>query len=65
VRGILAAAAISFAAAAFILMQVLPAPRTRIDYMVIGTVATFVSLLVLFVLFSRGGGKDLLVRRRK
>ena len=38
-----------FVAVAGIMMRVIPAPHRATDYLVIGAVATFASLLVLFV----------------
>jgi hypothetical protein len=55
---------VAFIAVVAILTQVMPGPRTRTDYLVIGTVGTFVSLLVVFVIWSRGVA-ELLFRRRK
>ena len=37
-----------FAACVGILFQILPGPRTSVDYLVIGGIATFASLLVVF-----------------
>ena len=65
VSGIVAVAAIAFGAVALILMQVMPGPRTKVDYLVIGTAGTFVALLVLFVLLNRGVGNNLFFRRPK
>jgi len=48
---VLASAAICvFAAAAIILLRVIPGPHKDSDYLVIGTLATFASLAVVFVL---------------
>lgn len=65
--GVVAAVAITFAIAAIIMIRVLPNARSGIDYLVIGTVATFASLMVLFLLLSRAvaRGSGLFFRRRK
>jgi len=56
-----------FAAVAFILLQLIPGPHQRTDYLVIGTVATFVSLVVLFIVLINTWVKtpDLFGRRRE
>jgi hypothetical protein len=54
--------AIAFIATAAILMQAMPDEKTRMDYLVIGTAATFVSLVAVFLLMGRQG---LFFRRRK
>jgi uncharacterized membrane protein len=47
---VLAAAAMCvFAAVATILLRVIPSPHKDSDYLVIGTLATFAALLVVFV----------------
>jgi hypothetical protein len=46
---------VAFLATAAILMRLIPAPRKETDYLVIGTLATFAALAVLFVtLFGAG-----------
>ena len=56
-----------FAAVAAILLQVVPGPHRSTDYLVIGTLATFVSLLVLFVVLIKTWVKvpDLFGRKRE
>ena len=56
-----------FAAVAAILLQVIPGPHESTDYLVIGTLATFVSLLVLFVVLIKTWVKvpDLFGRKRE
>lgn len=58
---------IVFAAVAAILLQVIPGPHQSTDYLVIGTLATFVSLLVLFVVLIKTWVKvpDLFGRKRE
>ncbi len=47
-----------FAAVAGIMLKVMPGPLKDSDYLVIGTVATMVSLLALFVLLVTTSGKS-------
>ena len=57
-----------FAAVAGIMLKVMPAPLKDSDYLIIGSVATMVSLLLLFVLLIVRSGKASNVffkRRRK
>ena len=42
-----------FAAVALIFSRVIPGPHRPVDYLVIGTAATFVALLTLFVLLLK------------
>jgi hypothetical protein len=42
-----------FAAVALIFSRVIPGPHRPVDYLVIGTAATFVALLTLFVLLVK------------
>ena len=56
--GLAGALVFIFAAAAGIMVKVMPGPLKDSDYMVIGTVATMVSLLVLFVLLITTSGKS-------
>jgi hypothetical protein len=42
------AACIAFAVIALVLLQVLPPPRSKNDYMIAGTVATLAALLTIF-----------------
>ena len=46
-----------FAAVSVITLKVMPAPLKDSDYLIIGSVATLVSLLVLFVLLVTTSGK--------
>ena len=59
--------ALVFAAVAAGLFQVMPGPFRKMDYLVIGTLATFASLLVLFLVLIRTWVKapDLFFKRRK
>jgi uncharacterized membrane protein len=57
-----------FAAVAGIMLKVMPAPLKDSDYLIIGSVATMLSLLLLFVLLIVRSGKASNVffkRRRK
>jgi hypothetical protein len=56
-----------FAAVAGIMLKVMPAPLKDSDYLIIGSVATMVSLLLLFVLITATSGKGASVffKRRK
>jgi hypothetical protein len=56
-----------FAGAAAVLLRILPEPHREVDYLVVGAVATFVSLIVLFVVLSKTWVKDpnLFFRRRR
>ena len=45
--------ALVFCAVAAILLRVMPGPNTHTDYLVIGTIATFISLIVLFLILTR------------
>jgi len=48
----------SFAVTAAILLKLIPAPRKETDFLVIGTLSTFVALVVLFgALFGAGAVK--------
>jgi drug/metabolite transporter (DMT)-like permease len=46
--GVVVAAAVVFAGSVLILTRIWPGVPSRTDYLVIGTVATFASLIVLF-----------------
>ncbi len=46
-----------FAAVAGIMLKVMPAPLKDSDYLIIGSVATMVSLVLLFVLLIATSGK--------
>lgn len=56
-----------FAVVAAILSRVIPSPLRSTDYLVIGTVATFVSLVVLFLVLVKTWVKapDLFYKRRE
>ena len=56
-----------FAAVAGIMLKVMPAPLKDSDYLIIGSVATMVSLLLLFVLLNATSGKasSVFFKRRK
>jgi len=49
--------ALIFAAVAGIMLKVMPAPLKDSDYLVIGTVATLVSMVAIFLLLVKGSGK--------
>ena len=56
-----------FAAVAGIMLRLMPAPLKDSDYLVIGTVATLVSMLVLFLLLIAASGRksNVFFKRRK
>ncbi|MCP5111167.1 MAG: hypothetical protein GY953_10055 [bacterium] len=56
-----------FAAVAIVLRQVIPGPHTSTDYLVIGTISTFISLTVLFVVLIKTWVKtpDLFYKRKE
>jgi hypothetical protein len=56
-----------FAAVAVIMLKVMPAPLKDSDYLIIGSVATLVSLLALFVVVVTTSGKasSVFFKRRK
>ncbi len=56
-----------FFTVAAILSQVIPSPHKNTDYLVIGSVATFVSLLVLFAILLKTWVKqpDVFYKQRK
>ena len=56
-----------FAAVAGIMLKVMPAPLKDSDYLIIGSVATMVSLLLLFVLLvaTSGRSSNVFFKRRK
>ena len=56
-----------FAAVAGIMLKVMPAPLKDSDYLIIGSVATMVSLALLFVLLIVTSGKasNVFFKRRK
>jgi hypothetical protein len=41
-----------FAAAVAILLRVMPGPHRQVDYLVIGAIATFAAMLVLFLILT-------------
>ena len=55
-----------FAVVALVMFRLIPAPHKDTDYLVIGTVATFVALLVLFVVLLKTWVKqpDVFFKRR-
>ena len=64
------AVAVIFVAVAAILMKLIPAPRKDSDYLVIGSVATLVSLAAVFVLVTSttrkpGDGSGVFFKRRR
>jgi hypothetical protein len=61
------ALALIFAAVAGVMLKAMPAPLKDSDYLIIGSVATMVSLLMLFVLVTATSGKGASVffKRRK
>jgi hypothetical protein len=55
-----------FAAVAGIMLKVMPTPLKDSDYLIIGSVATMVSLLILFVLVvATSGNRSVFFKRRK
>ena len=58
--------ALLFGVTAGILVKVLPGPLGDVDYLVVGAIATFVSMLALFFILIRGGAKmpDVFFKRR-
>jgi len=65
---VLAAAAVCvFAASVLILLRVIPVPHKDSDYLVIGTLATFASLAVVFVVLVTTYFRDptAFIKRRK
>jgi len=65
--GIAVALAVIFAVVAGIMLKLMPSPLKDSDYLVIGTVATLVSMLALFLLLVKTSGKqsNIFVKRRK
>jgi len=43
----------AFVAVALIFTQVIPGPRTAVDYLVIGTASTFAAMVTLFILLLK------------
>ncbi|MEP7351717.1 MAG: hypothetical protein ABI824_00655 [Acidobacteriota bacterium] len=59
---------LTFAGAAWVMMKILPAPLEPFDFMLIGTVATLLAMLVLFLIAvwpSLKSGDVFVKRRRK
>ena len=56
-----------FAAVAAILLQLMPGPLKSMDYFVIGSVATLLSLLALFLVMAStsSAARSVFLRRRK
>ena len=56
-----------FLISVIVLLRVIPGPHREGDYLIIGCLATLVSLLVLFLIVITTSGKtpDVLFRRRK
>lgn len=56
-----------FAAVAVIMLKVMPAPLKDADYLIIGSVATLVSLLILFMILvtTSGRASSVFFKRRK
>jgi hypothetical protein len=56
-----------FGVVVLIMFQITPVPRSRVDYLVIGAVATFVTMLALFVVLITTWARstDVFCRRRK
>ena len=49
---LVAAAAIVFAVTAALLTRLIPGPHTQLDYLIIGTTATLLALVLLFALLG-------------
>jgi hypothetical protein len=68
-RGIFLALGVAFifAAVIFIMLQIMPQPLRDSDYLVIGSVATIVSLLAVFLLLVSTSmkSKDVFFKKRK
>lgn len=55
-----------FAGVAAIMLRLMPGPLKDSDYLVVGSVATLISLLVLFLGLASGGkSRDIFFKRRK
>lgn len=56
-----------YCAAIFLAFGMVPEPRSRTDYLVIGTVATFAALVAIFVFLATSGNgmADLFFRKRR
>lgn len=68
-RGIFLALGIAFifAAVIFIMLQIMPQPLRDSDYLIVGSVATLVSLLAVFLLLVSTSmkSKDVFFKKRK
>jgi hypothetical protein len=61
-----AAGLLSFGAVSLTLMHVLPGPHAGADYLVIGTLSTFATLVTVFLVLMRDyGGDAVFFSRRK
>jgi drug/metabolite transporter (DMT)-like permease len=55
-----------FAVVSVVMLKVMPGPLKDFDYMVIGSVATLVALMVVFVvIISTGKSRDVFFKKRK
>jgi hypothetical protein len=55
-----------FAVVAFVMLEIMPAPLKESDYLVVGSVATLVALLVLFlVMIATTRSNNVFFRKRK
>lgn len=65
--GLLVAIAITFGAAVAVALKVLPGPHSETDYLVVGSIATFLALGVLFAFLINAWVKtpDVFFRRRR
>lgn len=60
------AAVCVFVVVAFVLLKVMPAPLREFDYMVVGSVATLVALLVMFlVMIATSRSSNVFFRKRR
>ena len=61
------AAVFVFAVVAFLTLQLMPQPLDNMSYLVIGSVATLVSMLILFLvlIFTRMKSSDTFFKRRQ
>jgi len=55
-----------FAVVALVMIQIMPAPLKQSDYLIVGSVATLVAMLVLFlVVISTSKDRNVFFRKRK
>lgn len=55
-----------FAVIALVMIQIMPAPLKESDYLIVGSVATLVAMLILFlVLISTSKDRNVFFRKRK